>query len=134
MQHHNHQFGLSWVKGYIAQRQTGPVKLMLMQRRSPRFRKGLGMFLRGLCSLAGGWRNGLRFDPLVKYGNWSYVDFFLFPLADALNAALQPDTKVYFGMQVRLCSASCWLPALWPCWVVDSSHQVAVHAPSIIAY
>jgi hypothetical protein len=48
----------------------------------------------------GGWRNGLIFDPLVKYGDYSYAEFMLYPLADALNAVITPTTKVYIAMQV----------------------------------
>lgn len=61
-----------------------------------------------LClACPGGWRNGLRFDPLESYGGYSYVDFMLYPLADALNAVLTANTQVDFGMQVRtwLCPA-----------------------------
>jgi hypothetical protein len=42
----------------------------------------------------GGWRNALVFDPLVKYGDFSYYDVMLKPLASALNAVIGPDTKV----------------------------------------
>lgn len=60
--------------------------------------------------LVGGWRNGLVFDPLQKYGKWSYADFFLYPLADALAQSVSANTRVRFGMQVRflrgfLCSS-----------------------------
>ena len=34
---------------------------------------------------AGGWRNGLLFDPLQQYGNYSYADVMLYPLAAALS-------------------------------------------------
>lgn len=44
--------------------------------------------------LAGGWRNALVFDPLVKYGNFSYYDVMLRPIAQALNAVITPDTQV----------------------------------------
>eukprot|EP01025_Chloroclados_australasicus_P033446 TRINITY_DN3411_c0_g1_i2.p2 TRINITY_DN3411_c0_g1~~TRINITY_DN3411_c0_g1_i2.p2 ORF type:complete len:362 (-),score=59.47 TRINITY_DN3411_c0_g1_i2:442-1527(-) len=47
----------------------------------------------------GGWRNTLRFDPLVPYGNYSYADIMLYPLADALSSVLTPSTKVWFGLQ-----------------------------------
>ena len=50
---------------------------------------------------AGGWRNGLLFDPLQKYGNFSYADVMLYPLAAALAAAADADTKIYMAMQVR---------------------------------
>ncbi len=52
------------------------------------------------CTCVGGWRNGLLFDPLMKYGNYSYADVMLYPLAAALAAASDPDTKIYLAMQV----------------------------------
>ena len=42
----------------------------------------------------GGWRNALVFDPLAKYGDFSYYDIMLKPLASALNAVVGPETKV----------------------------------------
>lgn len=45
------------------------------------------------CGL-GGWRNGLRFDPFKKYGDWSYVDIMLDPLVNALRSSMTADTKV----------------------------------------
>jgi hypothetical protein len=51
--------------------------------------------------MAGGWRNGLVFDPLQKYGNYSYAEFMLYPLADALNAVITPSTDVSFALQVN---------------------------------
>eukprot|EP00884_Botryococcus_braunii_P004939 jgi/Botrbrau1/14446/Bobra.0014s0091.1 len=47
----------------------------------------------------GGWRNGLVFDPLKKYGNYSYAEFMLYPLADALNSVILPTTDVTFALQ-----------------------------------
>ena len=52
------------------------------------------------CYFTGGWRNGLVFDPLKKYGQWSYADFFLYPLADALAQSMTASTKVRFSTQV----------------------------------
>ena len=54
---------------------------------------------------AGGWRNGLLFDPLQQYGNYSYADVMLYPLAAALSQAADADTKIYMAMQV--CNG-CW--------------------------
>jgi hypothetical protein len=48
---------------------------------------------------AGGWRNGLLFDPLKKYGNFSYTEIMLNPLADAMAAAATSGTNIYFAMQ-----------------------------------
>ena len=45
------------------------------------------------CGL-GGWRNGLRFDPFKKYGDWSYVDIMLDPLVNALRTAMTKQTAV----------------------------------------
>lgn len=45
------------------------------------------------CGL-GGWRNGLRFDPFKKYGDWSYVDIMLDPLVNALRSAMTRRTEV----------------------------------------
>ena len=45
------------------------------------------------CGL-GGWRNGLRFDPFKKYGDWSYVDIMLDPLVHALRSAMTRKTEV----------------------------------------
>lgn len=51
-------------------------------------------------AIAGGWRNGLLFDPVKKYGNYSYADVMLYPLAAALAQAADADTKIYLAMQV----------------------------------
>lgn len=61
------------------------------------------------CGL-GGWRNGLRFDPFKKYGDWSYVDIMLDPLVNALRSAMTADTKVC----AVLCSSSC--AYMMPSW------------------
>ena len=50
-------------------------------------------------AIAGGWRNGLLFDPIKKYGNYSYADVMLYPLAAALAQAADADTKIYLAMQ-----------------------------------
>jgi hypothetical protein len=51
--------------------------------------------------VTGGWRNGLVFDPLKKYGNYSYAEFMLIPLADALNSVITDEVTVTFALQVR---------------------------------
>ena len=53
-----------------------------------------------MALFAGGWRNGLLFDPLQQYGNYSYADVMLYPLAAALSQAADADTKIYMAMQV----------------------------------
>ena len=58
---------------------------------APHLDDGLGL---------GGWRNGLVFDPLARYGALSYAEFMLYPIADALNAAIGPDTRVSVALQV----------------------------------
>lgn len=55
---------------------------------------------------AGGWRNGLLFDPAKKYGNFSYQEIMLNPLADALAQVATSSTKIYFAMQVHSPSRS----------------------------
>jgi len=61
------------------------------------------------CPYAGGWRNGLVFDPLEEYGTagLSYAEFFLYPLADALSQAMSSTTKVLFAMQVSSSPQRC---------------------------
>ena len=49
----------------------------------------------------------MLFDPLMKYGNYSYADVMLYPLAAALAAASDADTKIYLAMQVRKISCAC---------------------------
>eukprot|EP01025_Chloroclados_australasicus_P046899 TRINITY_DN5193_c0_g1_i10.p1 TRINITY_DN5193_c0_g1~~TRINITY_DN5193_c0_g1_i10.p1 ORF type:complete len:291 (-),score=43.53 TRINITY_DN5193_c0_g1_i10:66-938(-) len=58
----------------------------------------------------GGWRNTLRFDPLVPYGGFSYADIMLYPLADALAATAKPDTKIWFGMQGEMAATAVYNP------------------------
>eukprot|EP01024_Parvocaulis_polyphysoides_P038886 TRINITY_DN3511_c0_g2_i1.p1 TRINITY_DN3511_c0_g2~~TRINITY_DN3511_c0_g2_i1.p1 ORF type:complete len:548 (-),score=70.28 TRINITY_DN3511_c0_g2_i1:1419-2846(-) len=47
----------------------------------------------------GGWRNTIPFDPLQPYGNYTYADILLYPLADAIAATAKLGTKVWFGLQ-----------------------------------
>ncbi len=49
----------------------------------------------------------MLFDPLMKYGNYSYADVMLYPLAAALAAASDPDTKIYLAMQVCIPRCAC---------------------------
>ncbi|KAI8466695.1 MAG: hypothetical protein J3K34DRAFT_432891 [Monoraphidium minutum] len=44
------------------------------------------------------WRNLLQFSPLVKYGGYSYKDAVLRPMADAVNKAAKPGTRVVFTL------------------------------------
>lgn len=49
------------------------------------------------------WRNSLVFSPEqpMKNNQTNYYDGVLKPLINALNAVRKPDTKIWFGMQVR---------------------------------
>jgi hypothetical protein len=47
----------------------------------------------------GGWRNALVFDPLAKYGGYSYYEIMLKPIASALSAVITAQTQVWFAMQ-----------------------------------
>jgi hypothetical protein len=42
----------------------------------------------------GVWRNGLLFNPTVKYGEYSYADIMLMPLAEALRDSLAAVAKL----------------------------------------
>ncbi|KAI8466523.1 MAG: hypothetical protein J3K34DRAFT_433415 [Monoraphidium minutum] len=44
------------------------------------------------------WRNILQFDPKASYGGHSYKDVVLRPMAEAVNAAVKPSTKVIFTL------------------------------------
>lgn len=68
---------------------------------APHLDDGLGL---------GGWRNGLVFDPLARYGSFSYAEFMLYPLADALNAAIGPNTKVSFALQGEMSATVFYYP------------------------
>uniref|UniRef100_A0A383W7Z6 Glycoside hydrolase family 5 domain-containing protein n=1 Tax=Tetradesmus obliquus TaxID=3088 RepID=A0A383W7Z6_TETOB len=61
----------------------------------------------------GGWRNALVFDPLVKYGNFSYYDVMLRPIAQALNAVITPDTQVLLAMQGEMSATVVRYPRSW---------------------
>ncbi|CAL8461829.1 g1360 [Coccomyxa elongata] len=58
----------------------------------------------------GGWRNGLLFDPMKKYGNYSYTDIMLNPLADALAQSATSSTKIYFAMQGEMSATVFYFP------------------------
>lgn len=40
------------------------------------------------------WRNLIDFDPLVKFGGFSYEDVVVRPAADAIRTVARPSTKV----------------------------------------
>eukprot|EP01025_Chloroclados_australasicus_P021362 TRINITY_DN2248_c0_g1_i2.p1 TRINITY_DN2248_c0_g1~~TRINITY_DN2248_c0_g1_i2.p1 ORF type:complete len:458 (+),score=41.31 TRINITY_DN2248_c0_g1_i2:706-2079(+) len=58
----------------------------------------------------GGWRNTIRFDPMTKYGGFSYADIMIYPLADALAATANANTKVWFGMQGEMAATVIFNP------------------------
>nr|QOL01152.1 putative extracellular protein CSOL_075 [Pseudococcomyxa simplex] len=59
----------------------------------------------------GGWRNGLLFDPAKKYGNYSYADIMLNPLADALAQVATSSTRIYLAMQGEMSATVFYFPA-----------------------
>lgn len=61
----------------------------------------------------GGWRNTIRFDPLIKYGNYSYLEAILYPLADAMKRAAGPDTRLSFTMQGEMGATISTYPTSW---------------------
>ncbi|KIY96863.1 hypothetical protein MNEG_11101 [Monoraphidium neglectum] len=44
------------------------------------------------------WRNFLSFDPMARYGGWSYEDVVVRPSSEALKAVIKPHQKVWFMM------------------------------------
>ena len=48
------------------------------------------------------WQNILDFQPLLDYEDFSYGDVMLGPLAEAVNAAVDQKTKVYFALQGQM--------------------------------
>jgi hypothetical protein len=42
----------------------------------------------------GQWRNAMKINPVERYGGMSYFEVVLKPLADAMAAALRPNTYV----------------------------------------
>jgi hypothetical protein len=51
--------------------------------------------------MKGTWRNVMIFNPIQKYGAFSYYDSVLKPTADAVKMANYKGGEVYFAMQVR---------------------------------
>ncbi len=51
------------------------------------------------------WRNLVDFDPVLKYGGWSYEDVVVRPAADAIAAVIKPGTKV----RLQRAPAACWM-------------------------
>lgn len=45
------------------------------------------------------WRNNLVFDPLGKYGGYSYDEILTLPLAELIQTMARPDTAVEFSLQ-----------------------------------
>ena len=56
------------------------------------------------------------FDPLAKYGELSYADFMLHPIADALNAVVASNTRVWLSTQGEMGATVMYYP--------DSHRQV----------
>eukprot|EP00887_Chlorella_sp_A99_P004275 scaffold15.g4275.t1 len=81
-----------------------------------------------------GWRNTLAFDPLEPFGNFSYVDAFLSPIADALAAALRrrPTTRVWLALQGEMGATVFFYPWSWV-EVADQVGRKALPVPGPIA-
>lgn len=60
-----------------------------------------------------GWRNTLDFSPLTRYGRWSYAEAILYPLADAIASALEPETRVDFVLQGEMGATAFFHPDDW---------------------
>ena len=80
----------------------------------------------------GGWRNTINFNPLKKYGNHSYLDAILYPIADAMLAATTPtSTRLSFTLQGEMGATIAFHPHRWIKAMENirqymSSRQVAV--------
>lgn len=61
----------------------------------------------------GGWRNTINFNPLKKYGNYSYLEAILYPIADALLAATTPLTRLSFTLQGEMGATVAFHPHRW---------------------
>lgn len=88
---------------------------------APHLDDGLGL---------GGWRNGLVFDPLARYGSFSYAEFMLYPLADALNAAIGPNTKVSFALQGEMSATVFYYPKSYLTLVPYIKNRVLAGKPA----
>jgi len=88
---------------------------------APHLDDGLGL---------GGWRNGLVFDPLARYGSMSYAEFMLYPLADALNAAIGPNTKVSFALQGEMSATVFYHPRSYATLIPYVRNRVLAGKPA----
>lgn len=61
----------------------------------------------------GGWRNTLKFDPTQKYGNYSYEEIILNPLADMLSEAATAGSQVEFTLQGEMGATVFSYPNQW---------------------
>ena len=61
----------------------------------------------------GGWRNTINFNPLKKYGNYSYLEAILYPIADAMLAATTPTTRLSFTLQGEMGATIAFHPHRW---------------------
>ncbi len=56
------------------------------------------------------WQNLLNLNPLTPYEDFSYIEVMLYPLAHAINGAVQEETQVYFTLQGQMGSSLFYHP------------------------
>ncbi|DBA69464.1 TPA: hypothetical protein ACH3X2_012806 [Trebouxia sp. C0005] len=56
------------------------------------------------------WQNLLNLNPLTRYEDFSYIEVMLYPLARAVNGAVQEGTQVYFTLQGQMGSSLFYHP------------------------
>ena len=75
------------------------------------------------------WRNGLIFDPLAPYAGLTYADFMLYPLADALAAAMGPATRVWLATQGEMGATLLHHPASHAALLASLKARIAAGRP-----
>ncbi|KAI3426387.1 hypothetical protein D9Q98_008758 [Chlorella vulgaris] len=60
-----------------------------------------------------GWRNTLDFDPLEPYGNFSFYDAMLAPIADALSRVLPDNSTAWMSLQGEMGATVFFHPSEW---------------------
>lgn len=96
----------------------------------PLSRPHLSSLSRFLHSSPGLWRNGLVFDPLVPYAGLTYADFMLYPLADALRAAMGPATRVWLATQGEMGATVVYHPASHKALLSSLKSRIAAGKPA----
>lgn len=85
----------------------------------------------------GGWRNALDFIPNKRYGKYSYEEAILYPLADALGKAADPNTELSFTLQGEMGATVFYHPLEWIQVIADVRERIqraaAYPAPGLSA-